>query len=953
MFLPVLLAVTGLQAVAPIPFAGKVARNGVNHDGLLRFVFSLEDGNGTVLWRNGADANATIEVPVSRGRYIVLLGGQGMNPLPADLFHENAELSLRVRVDLQDGFGLLPLSPVHRVSSSPKALASELAKLAERAAVADAVAPGSVTLDNFSPAYRTQLNGLLAPSLSAYAVDGLTPKFPKARAAIPVPLGKPFVLQAPETPGKDLTYVWKRHGEVIEGADGPELSITGNEGEYSVTASNALGSAQTVFSTYGIKGGRFSIAGHSMWVDENGSLWGVGRNDYGQLGDETTVSRSNPVKVLDGGVVSVAVANKQSFFLKEDGSLWGMGYGWFGAIGAGTTQHQTSPVEIVTEGCVEVSLGTDHTLFLKSDGSLWVMGRNDYGQLGTGAPLDPDKHHAGTKELSPVEIVDGNVTNIAANGLSSLFLKSDGSLWGMGRNTEGQLGDGTTTSRNTPVEIVDGDVTGIACGESHALLVKTDGSAWAMGSDSQGRLGNGEDEDSLVPVRVVESGVIKVSAGFYNSYFLKSDGTLWGCGAQGDGQLGAEVNNAAKAPVKIAEGVEDVAAGAWSVLYSLNDGTLIGLGENKRAQLSTETPLHRASPTRIFESGVEQVIGCFSHNFFIRTGGALWATGENDNGRLGSNFDKGDRLLISPVEILEANVTRVSSYDGSTLFVKEDKTLWAMGWNAHGQLGTGSTDDQTTPVQIDANVTAVSSRYHSLYAKTDGSLWAMGRNDKGQLGDGNVTDRHTPVKIVDANVTAVATDWEFSLFLKTDGSVWSMGSSKAGQLGYGGLDDQITPVKVMGSGAVAIETGSNYGLIIRTDGSLWGFGGCWRGQLGEGNVSNRRTPIKIVDDGVVSVGAGQNHTLFVKTDGSLWGMGGNDFGQLGNEQADEFVFPVLILDSGAAKVSAAGNHSLVLMQDGSVLAFGSDQYGQLGLGRMVQTSTPYPVATGLAPTLVD
>ena len=60
MFLPVLLAVTGLQAVAPIPFAGKVALNGRNHDGLARFAFSLEDLNGTVLWRNGADVNATI-----------------------------------------------------------------------------------------------------------------------------------------------------------------------------------------------------------------------------------------------------------------------------------------------------------------------------------------------------------------------------------------------------------------------------------------------------------------------------------------------------------------------------------------------------------------------------------------------------------------------------------------------------------------------------------------------------------------------------------------------------------------------------------------------------------------------------------------------------------------------------------------------------------------------------
>src|SRR5580704_4338737 len=83
------------------------------------------------------------------------------------------------------------------------------------------------------------------------------------------------------------------------------------------------------------------------------------------------------------------------------------------------------------------------------------------------------------------------VTKIAAGGYHNLFLKSDGSLWAMGYNEYGQLGDGLTNNILSPEPIVLSGVTAISAGSGHSLFVKSDGSLWAMGYNGDGELGDG------------------------------------------------------------------------------------------------------------------------------------------------------------------------------------------------------------------------------------------------------------------------------------------------------------------------------------------------------------------------------------------------------------------------------------------------------------------------------
>ena len=109
-------------------------------------------------------------------------------------------------------------------------------------------------------------------------------------------------------------------------------------------------------------------------------------------------------------------------------------------------------LQAVTSGgqtVTNVAAGGYHSLFLKSDGSLWAMGNNGEGELGDGT-TDNDNYNTNL----PEQIVAGNVTAIDGGGYHSLFLKSDGSLWGMGDNEYGQLGDGTYNTTDLPEQIL-------------------------------------------------------------------------------------------------------------------------------------------------------------------------------------------------------------------------------------------------------------------------------------------------------------------------------------------------------------------------------------------------------------------------------------------------------------------------------------------------------------------
>ncbi len=250
-------------------------------------------------------------------------------------------------------------------------------------------------------------------------------------------------------------------------------------------------------------GGHFSCAIDRYTFETR--CWGS--NNNGQLGNGGTADSNVPVLVsgLSSGVTSVHTGFDFTCALKTDGSVWCWGNNVSGQLGNNSTTNSNVPVQVsgLTTGVQAVSTGNYHACAIRANNAAWCWGRNGSGQLGDGTT---------TNRLAPVWMgmatLGTNVARVAAGGNHTCAQLTTGPVYCTGSNVNGQIGDGTTTSRQSPV-LVSGlasGVTALSVGVSHSCVLKTDGSAWCWGTQVYGSLGNGlVSGKSLTPTPVMPS----------------------------------------------------------------------------------------------------------------------------------------------------------------------------------------------------------------------------------------------------------------------------------------------------------------------------------------------------------------------------------------------------------------------------------------------------------------
>ncbi|WP_395736525.1 choice-of-anchor tandem repeat GloVer-containing protein [Prosthecobacter sp.] len=276
---------------------------------------------------------------------------------------------------------------------------------------------------------------------------------------------------------------------------------------------------------------------HSAAVRSDGTLWTWGYNNYGQVGDGTTTTRTSAVQVgTNTNWASVSCGNYFTVALRTDGTLWAWGYNSDGQMGNGTTGSagQFSPVQVGSASDWNaVVCGGYHVLAIKQGGSLWGWGYNGYGQIGVGNT---------SVQTTPVQV--GTATtwrSLSAGMYHSIATRNDGTLWTWGRNIESQIGDGSTTQRTAPVQI--GSATtwqSVGCGSYHSYASRSDGSLWSWGYNFYNQLGDGGTTTRNSPTRVGTStgwGVVYKTLG-YHTLASSSDSSLWGCGYTPYGHTG-------------------------------------------------------------------------------------------------------------------------------------------------------------------------------------------------------------------------------------------------------------------------------------------------------------------------------------------------------------------------------------------------------------------------------
>jgi alpha-tubulin suppressor-like RCC1 family protein len=369
-----------------------------------------------------------------------------------------------------------------------------------------------------------------------------------------------------------------------------------------------------------------------------------------------------------------------------------------------------------------------------------------------------------------------------------------------------------------------------------------------------------------------------------------------------------------------------------------------------------------------FAANVVSIWGGARSTTVLKSDGTVWTWGANFSGKLGIGLDQ-TNLTRMPVPVEVHGPGDVSflhpmkaalAGEVHNLAVASDGTLWAWGNNMFGQLGDGTTNASSTPVQVSFlhSVTALGGRgYHSLAIQADGSVWAWGWNSAGELGNGTTNATLVPVQVIGlTNPVVVSGGYKYSIALMTNGTVFQWGHGRV-------IGNSYAPVQTPGlSNIIAVSGGWDHALALASNGTVWAWGQNGVGEIGDGTTNNRPAPVQITTlSNIIAVSGGDWHSSALAVDGTVWKWGRNDVGQLGNGTADgagNYVpHPVpakIQLDNNGAPftnivmVAARDWHNIAVKSDGSVWQWGANDQGQCGDNTTTDRYRPVQVS-GLGP----
>jgi alpha-tubulin suppressor-like RCC1 family protein len=561
---------------------------------------------------------------------------------------------------------------------------------------------------------------------------------------------------------------------------------------------------------------------HTCALTTGGGVMCWGENDVGQLGDGTTSHRLTPTSVngLAADVAVVAAGRFHTCALKTDGALLCWGYNGMGQLGDGTTtspRRTPTAVSGLQTGVVAVAAGGYFTCALTTGGAAACWGYNDSGQLGDGTTDD---------RRTPTALSGLPAGGVAVTaGLShACALTTGGGVACWGRNDSGQLGDGTTATQHETPAAVSGLATGVAAltaGGDRSCALTAGGGVLCWGANESGQLGDGTTTQRQTPTAVsgLATGVAAIAAGGTCTCALTTDGHVL-CWPDGASLTPSLVNG-------LPSGVTALTAGLSHVCALTNGGDMVCWGENYYGQLGDGTTTRRQTPTAVtgLPSGVTAAAAGQFHTCALTTIGGVVCWGRNRFGQLGDGTTT-DRLTPAAVSGLETGVVALAAGGDFTCALTTGGGVLCWGENYSGQLGDGTMVSRLTPTAVNGlatGVTAVAAgRFHICALTTGGGVRCWGDNGWGQVGDGTTSPwcvTPTEASGLATGVVALATGQYHTCALTTAGGVLCWGDDRRGQLGLGTRWWTAVPVNVYGYGGVITATALSPDAGLSTGGT--------------------------------------------------------------------------------------------------------------------------------------
>ena len=661
---------------------------------------------------------------------------------------------------------------------------------------------------------------------------------------------------------------------------------------------------------------------HSAGITTTGRLYAWGLNISGQVGINSLTSVSSPVLVSGPAATSwsfVRIKNQTSMAITTLGVLYAWGNNTLGNLGVGALARYSSPVAVQSPASGSWTVSSAGLSF-----GHFIDSQNNFYFAGDGLTY----FYPTLVASSPQQVGASSWTIVSAGDGFSLGITTEGRLFSWGYNVNGEGGRLTTTDTFTPT-LVSGPATtswsAIAAAGQFSLGITSLGILYAWGLGTSGRLGDGTIVSKSSPVQIGLSSWNAVGAGAGTGYGIDAVGRLFAWGLNTSGQVGISTLISVSSPVL----VSGPASTSWV-----------------------------------------QVAGGGLHVLAATTTRVLYAWGLGTSGQLGNNAAL---TTSSPVQVLVPNQVlswfQISTGTTHTLGIRSDRTLWAWGSGAQGQIGNNTLIGQSYPIQIGLSTwNAVAAGVSSSFAiRSDGTLWSWGDNPVGLLGILSTTATSSPVLVsgpTGASWAAIAAGADTAYGITSQGRLYAWGSAFSGALGNLTSDNVSSPVLVSGPSATSWQVisgggtvGGTFALAITTTGQLYAWGYNGNGQLGNLTTTNQFSPVLVSGPAATSwvrIAAGYLHSLGITSVGRLYSWGANGQGQLGVlVSPSPRSSPVLV--SGPATTSwsviaangwgISNGASYAITTLGRLYSWGSNTFRQLGnSGLTLNVSSPILVS---------
>jgi alpha-tubulin suppressor-like RCC1 family protein len=676
------------------------------------------------------------------------------------------------------------------------------------------------------------------------------------------------------------------------------------------------------------------------------------------------------------------------------GPVMAWGYGGNGDLGNGTYSNSLVPVAGPANiNFAAVSHGNNFGVGIDDSESLWAWGNNHDGQFGNGTLTGSDTPTPVTNWISnnpPVAAAAGNDFAVAAD--------SGGLAWSWGLNTNGQLGDGTSTGPQTcggsacsesPVGVDTGastpltNVVAVSTGGSHALaLSSAGGNVWAWGNNNNYQLGDGSTSQpqSTYAVQVDTAAstplnnVVAIAAGGSTSLALRSDGTVWAWGNNAHGQLGNGTTTNSQWAIQVSSlsNIVAIAEGSGFSLAVSATGTVYSWGQNSNGQLGNNSTTDSHTPVTVSSLSSQDIVSVSagsSSSMAMNAVGQVWDWGLNSTGQLGNGSTTDSHVPVQVISVGDGAAAIEAG--GSTSFIigqpsasaspaAVNFTPVAVGATSAAQSVT-VTNNGAAPLDIaavrlggaNADSFSISGDDCSNQELAVGSSCAVAVRSKPIAAGGtsgsleiiaNTTAVYTYVPLAGSGLPVPATGLAFST---SPAQAFATGTTPNGG-GAIGANTTNTAVGVSPASRsfVALSSGYQHALGLSADGTVWAWGQNGDGQIGNGSTTRAWPEVQVPTPGsMLAVSAGQYHSLALGADGTVWSWGLNSSGQLGDGTTTNRTTPVEVSGlNNVVAIAAGATHSLALADDGTVWAWGSNSSGQLGNGNTTNSDTPVQVS---------